>query len=151
MKYNAATVEDYINQLPKSRKEPIVKLRQTILKNLPKGFKEQILYGMISYVVPFSTYPDGHHVNPKLPLSFISLASQKNNISLYHSGVYVFPEVLAWFQQEYPKHIKTKLDMGKSCIRFKNMNNIPYDLIGELCQKITVDQFVRSYKDILEK
>ncbi|WP_034549582.1 DUF1801 domain-containing protein [Carnobacterium funditum] len=142
MQYEAKDVEDYIRQLPEDRKDPIEKLRQTIIDNLPEGFEETIIYGMIGYVVPHSIYPAGYHVDPKLPLSFIHLASQKNNISLYHSGIYLFPEILEWFQKEYPKHVKTKLDMGKSCIRFKNMNTIPYDLIGELCRKITLEDYL---------
>lgn len=147
MHYTAKDVEDYISQLPEDRKEPIEKIRQTILENLPPGFEETILYGMIGYVVPHSIYPAGYHVDPKLPLNFIGLASQKNNISLYHSGIYVFPEVLKWFEEEYPKHMTTKLDMGKSCIRFKNMKNIPYDLIGELCTKITLEEYVEMYEE----
>lgn len=118
MQYEAKTVEDYIRQLPEDRKEPIKKLRKVILENLPKGFEETISYGMIGYVIPHSIYPEGYHVNPKLPLNFIGLASQKNNISLYHSGVYIFPDILDWFIKEYPKYIDTKLDMDKSCIRF---------------------------------
>lgn len=147
MHYTAKNVEGYISQLPEDRKEPIEKIRQTILENLPPGFEETILYGMIGYVVPHSIYPAGYHVDPKLPLNFIGLASQKNNISLYHSGIYVFPEVLEWFQEEYPKHVTTKLDMGKSCIRFKNMKKIPYDLIGELCTKITLEEYVEMYEE----
>lgn len=151
MTYEAKTVEDYIGQLPEDRKEPIKKIRQSILKNIPSGFEETILYGMIGYVVPHSIYPAGYHVDPKLPLSFIGLASQKNNISLYHSGVYIFPEVLAWFQEEYSKHVKTKLDMGKSCIRFKNMKTIPYGLIGELCRKISVEEFIAKYEKTIKR
>ena len=150
MQYDAESVEDYIQQLPEDRKEPIERLRKVILDNLPEGFEETILYGMIGYVVPHSIYPEGYHVDPKLPLSFIGLASQKNNISLYHSGVYMFPEVLEWFEEQYPTYVKTKLDMGKSCIRFKNMQNIPYQLIGQLCEKITVAQYVSKYEENLQ-
>jgi len=149
MQYDAESVEDYIQQLPEDRKEPIERLRKVILDNLPEGFEETILYGMIGYVVPHSIYPEGYHVDPKLPLSFIGLASQKNNISLYHSGVYMFPEVLEWFEEQYPTYVKTKLDMGKSCIRFKNMQTIPYQLIGQLCEKITVAQYVSKYEENL--
>ncbi len=150
MQYDAESVEDYIQQLPEDRKEPIERLRKVILDNLPEGFEETILYGMIGYVVPHSIYPEGYHVDPKLPLSFIGLASQKNNISLYHSGVYMFPEVLEWFEEQYPTYVKTKLDMGKSCIRFKNMQTIPYQLIGQLCEKITVAQYVSKYEENLQ-
>lgn len=150
MQYEAKDVEDYIIQLPEDRKKAIEKIRQTILENIPPGFEETIIYGMIGYVVPHSIYPAGYHVDSKLPISFINLASQKNNISLYHSGVYMFPEVLEWFQEEYPKHVKTKLDMGKSCIRFKNMKTIPYDLIGELCRKITLEEFIDKYEESIK-
>lgn len=150
MQYDAESVEDYIQQLPEDRKEPIERLRKVILDNLPEGFEETILYGMIGYVVPHSIYPEGYHVYPKLPLSFIGLASQKNNISLYHSGVYMFPEVLEWFEEQYPTYVKTKLDMGKSCIRFKNMQTIPYQLVGQLCEKITVAQYVSKYEENLQ-
>ena len=150
MQYDAESVEDYIQQLPEDRKEPIERLRKVILDNLPEGFEETILYGMIGYVVPHSIYPEGYHVDPKLPLSFIGLASQKNNISLYHSGVYMFPEDLEWFEEQYPTYVKTKLDMGKSCIRFKNMQTIPYQLIGQLCEKITVAQYVSKYEENLQ-
>jgi hypothetical protein len=133
--------------LPEDRKQPIEKLRKIIIDNLPEGFEETIIYGMIGYVVPHSVYPPGYHVDPKKPLSFINLASQKNNISLYHSGIYIFPKVLEWFKEEYPKHVKTKLDIGKSCIRFKNMNSIPYDLLGELCRKITLEEYINKYEE----
>lgn len=148
MRYEANSVENYLSQLPDDRREAIEKLRKTIIENLPNGFEEIIAYGMIGYVVPHSIYPSGYHVNPKEPLHFISIASQKNNISLYHMGIYVFPDVLAWFQEEYPKHVKTKLDMGKSCIRFKNVNNIPYELIGELCRKISLEDYVDRYESV---
>lgn len=148
MRYEANSVENYLSQLPDDRREAIEKLRKTIIENLPNGFEEIIAYGMIGYVVPHSIYPSGYHVNPNEPLHFISIASQKNNISLYHMGIYVFPDVLAWFQEEYPKHVKTKLDMGKSCIRFKNVNNIPYELIGELCRKISLEDYIDKYESV---
>ena len=151
MQYEAKDVEDYIRQLPEDRKEPIEKIRKTIKDNLPKGFEETLIYGMIGYVIPHHIYPSGYHVTPELPLSFISLASQKNNISFYHSGIYVFPKLLEWFQNEYPKYVKTKLDMGKSCIRFKNMNTIPYNLIAELCRKITVEDYLNKYEENVKK
>ena len=151
MKYIAKDVQDYLGQVPEDRKEAMNKLRDVILNNLPIGFEEMILYDMISYVVPHSIYPAGYHVDQSLPLSFISLASQKNNISLYHSGLYVFPDLLAWFESEYALRVKTKLDMGKSCIRFKNMKTIPYDLIGELCQKVSAEAYLDQYKNNLKK
>lgn len=146
MKYEANSPEAYICQLPEDRKQAMDKLRITIKENLPTGFKETISYGMIGYVVPHSIYPSGYHVNPEEPLPFISIASQKNYVALYHMGIYTFPEVLAWLQQEYPKHVHTKIDMGKSCIRFKKMESIPYDLIAELCKKITLEDYLKKYE-----
>lgn len=146
MRYEANSPDDYISQLPEERQEVVSKLRAIINKNLPRGFKETMSYGMIGWVVPHSTYPDGYHCDPKLPLPFMNLASQKNFIAVYHSGVYASEELMKWFVSEYPNHAKRKLDMGKSCIRFKKMDDIPYDLIGELSSKITVDQWVETYE-----
>ncbi|MGB3161783.1 MAG: DUF1801 domain-containing protein [Carnobacterium sp.] len=151
MNYVSKDVEDYIRQLPEERKEPIEKLRETIRTNLPEGFEETLSYGMIGYVIPHSIYPAGYHVDPELPLTFIHIASQKNTISLYHSGIDSFPVILEWFQNEYPKYVKTKLDMGKSCIRFKNINTIPYKLIAELCRKITVSDYVEKYEEVIKR
>ena len=142
----ANNVNSYINELPKERVEYINKLRETITKNIPKGFEETMSYGMISYVVPHSLYPAGYHCDPKLPLPFVSVASQKNFIALYHMGIYANPELLNWFVTEYPKHSKSKLDMGKSCIRLKKMDDIPYQLIGELMQKITVNDWINLFE-----
>ena len=146
MKYQAHSPDEYIDQLPEDRKEVVSKLRDTIHKNLPKGFLETMSYGMIGWVVPHETYPDGYHCDPKLPLPFMNLASQKNFIAVYHSGVYAKEDLMEWFVSEYPKHAKRKLDMGKSCIRFKKMDDIPYDLIGELASKITVDEWIDTYE-----
>ena len=146
MRYEANSPDDYISQLPEERQEVVSKLRAIINKNLAKGFQETMSYGMIGWVVPHSTYPEGYHCDPKLPLPFMNLASQKNFIAVYHSGVYASEELMEWFVSEYPNHAKRKLDMGKSCIRFKKMDDIPYDLIGELSSKITVDQWVETYE-----
>lgn len=146
MNYTASSPEEYIDQLPEERKSVISKLRAVITKNLPKGFEEQISYGMLGFVVPHSLYPDGYHCDPKLPLPFINLASQKNFIAVYHSGIYADPKLHNWFVTEYPKHVKTKLDMGKSCIRFKKMETIPFELIGELCTKMTVNEWIARYE-----
>ncbi len=152
MQYKAESPEDYISQLPEERREVISGIRQQILENLPEGFEEQMSYGMLGYVVPHSIYPKGYHVKPELPLPFINLASQKNFIALYHSGLYADPALLEWFILEYPKHCKRKLDMGKSCVRFKYMEDIPYDLIGELSGKMTVQEWVSLYgKNISKK
>ena len=132
MQSEATTTEQYLNELPEDRKEPVKLLRQQILDNLPKGVEERMSYGMLGYVIPHSVYPDGYHCKPEEPLPLMSFASQKNSVNLYHSGIYAVPEIHDWFVAEYPKHCKTKLDMGKSCIRFKKVANIPYDLITPL-------------------
>ena len=110
----------------------------------------QISYGMLGFVVPHSLYPSGYHVNPELPLPFINLASQKNFIALYHSGIYADNVLMNWFTEEYPKHCTLKLDMGKSCIRFKNMNDIPYKLVAELCTKITAKDWISKYETTIK-
>lgn len=139
-------VKNYVEQLPEDRQVAINKLRKVIMDNLPDGFSETISYGMIGFVVPHSLYPAGYHCTPSEPLPFISLASQKNFISLYHMGIYAKPELLQWFTEEYPKHSKTKLDMGKSCIRFKKPEQIPYELIAELCTKMTPQEWIEIYE-----
>jgi len=151
MNSKAQTPEEIIRALPEERKEAMEKLRRTIKENLPAGFEEVISYGMVGYVVPHELYPPGYHVDPGLPLPFINIASQKNYIALYHMGIYTFPGVLAWFQEEYPKQVSTKLDMGKSCIRFKKLENIPYALIAELCRKISVQDYIGQYEAGLNK
>lgn len=145
MQYDAATVEEYIDLIPEDRKGPVSRLRQTVLDNLPEGFEEGILYKMIGYYVPHSIYPDGYHCSPELPLPFMNIASQKNFIALYHAGVYAHKDLLDWFVAEYPKHCKYKLDMGKSCIRFKKPEDIPYDLIAELVSKMSLEEWVNIY------
>ncbi len=151
MKSAANTPEEYINNLPDDRKQVMNTLRKTILDNLPKGFKETISYGMIGYVVPHLMYPDGYHCDPKLPLPFMSIASQKNFIAIYHMGLYANQKLMNWFLQEYPKHCDTKLDIGKSCIRFKKMDQIPFDLIGELSKKVTVKEWIATYEESFKK
>lgn len=146
MKIKASNPDEYIAQLPEDRQAAITKLRATINDNIPDGFEEQMSYGMLGWVVPHSIYPAGYHCDPKLPLPFINVASQKNFVALYHSAIYADPELLEWFTTEYPKHVKTKLDMGKSCIRFKKMENIPYELIAELIQKVTQKDWVANYE-----
>jgi uncharacterized protein YdhG (YjbR/CyaY superfamily) len=151
MNYNANSIEEYINLLPQERRVVIEKLRRTILQNLPKGFEEQMSYGMLGYVIPHSMYPAGYHVKPELPLPFINLASQKNFIALYHSGIYVKTELLDWFVSEYPNHCTRKLDMGKSCIRFKSMDDIPYGLIAKLCTKMSAQEWISLYEKNIKK
>ncbi|WP_339655757.1 DUF1801 domain-containing protein [uncultured Maribacter sp.] len=151
MKYAANSLIDYIDQLPQERREVIEKIRAVILRNLPQGFEEQLSHGMLGYVVPHSVYPPGYHVNPELPLPFINLASQKNFIALYHSGIYADTNLLDWFITEYPKYCKLKLNMGKSCIRFKNLDDIPYKLIAELCTKMTTKEWITLYEKNIKK
>ncbi|MBC8080687.1 MAG: DUF1801 domain-containing protein [Gorillibacterium sp.] len=146
MRYEVNTPEEYISQLSEDRQEVIEKLRNTIKENLPIGFEETISYGMIGYVVPHSIYPSGYHVNPKEPLPFMSIASQKSFIALYHMGIYMDSTVLTWFMEEYPLHVRTKLDMGKSCVRFRKLDTIPYELIGELSRKISVEDYIKKYE-----
>ncbi len=146
MQSKALTTEEYYQSLPEERKEAMTQLRRILKENLPKGFEETMAYGMPGFVVPHSIYPNGYHVSPKEPLPFISLASQKNFIALYHMGIYADQEVLKWFQLSYSEQVPTKLDMGKSCIRFKNTKHIPYDLIAELAQKITVEDWIKMYE-----
>ncbi|WP_442265170.1 DUF1801 domain-containing protein [Tenacibaculum sp. ZS6-P6] len=151
MKYEANTPQEYIDQLPEERQSVIQQLRDVIKKHLPEGFEEGINYNMIGYYVPHSIYPDGYHCDPKLPLPFMNIASQKNSVNLYHSGIYANPEIHDWFVSEYPKHCKQKLDMGKSCVRFKKLDDIPYELIGELCSKITVEDWISTYEKNVKK
>lgn len=151
MRYEANSPEEYIAQLPEERQEIIQRIRKTILDNLPEGFEETMNYGMIGYVVPHSLYPEGYHCTPELPLPFMSIASQKNFVGLYHMGIYSDQKLLKWFQEEYPRHCKRKLDMGKSCIRFKYMDDLPYDLIGELTRKISVQDWIDTYESEIKK
>ena len=150
MQYKATSPEDYISQVPEERQSTLKKLRKVINANLPKGFEEGIQYGMIGYYVPHSIYPDGYHCTPTKPLPFMSFASQKNSVNLYHSGIYAKPELHDWFVNEYPKHCKRKLDMGKSCIRFKKLDEIPFDLIGELSTKLSVDEWIKIYESAIK-
>ena len=151
MQSKATTVESYLNDLTEERKEVINQLRKVIFKNLPKGFAEGMGYGMIGYFVPHSIYPNGYHCDPKQPLPFLSMASQKNFIALYHMGIYMNPALMNWFTAEYAKRVKGKLDMGKSCIRFKKMDQIPFDLIGELASKMTVKEWIDCYEKALKR
>ena len=151
MTSNAKTPEEYINTLPQDRKEAITKLRNVILDNLPKGFSETMGYGMLAYVIPHSIYPDGYHCDPKTPLPFMSVASQKNFVAVYHMGIYADKELFDWFVNEYPKYSNRKLDMGKSCIRFKKIEEIPYKLIGELASKMAPKKWIKIYETAIKK
>ncbi|MCH7827028.1 MAG: DUF1801 domain-containing protein [Bacteroidetes bacterium] len=151
MQSKVKTVKEYIDSLPADRKKTVLKLRQSVKKNLPKGFKEEMSYGMIGYVVPHSLYPEGYHCNPKLPLPFINIASQKNFIALYHMGVYSDKKLLDWFTKEWKKQTDLKLDMGKSCIRFKKIDRIPYELMGILASKMTPGNWIKLYESSIKR
>ncbi len=146
MQSKANSVEEYLKEVPTERQIPMKKLRDIIKKNIPKGFKENMGYGMMGYEVPHSIYSDGYHCDPKQPLPFMGLASQKNFIAIYHMGIYADKKLYDWFVDEYAKVCKTKLDMGKSCIRLKKMDDIPFELIGELAKKMTVNDWINLYE-----
>ncbi|MFN8250335.1 MAG: DUF1801 domain-containing protein [Ferruginibacter sp.] len=146
MQSKASTVDAYLAELPEDRQKAINELRKVIKKNLPKGFQECMSYGMIGYVVPHSKYPPGYHCDPKLPLPFLNIASQKNFIAVYHMGVYADEKLLKWFTAEHAKASAKKLDMGKSCMRYKKPEDIPYKLIGELAARITPEKWIALYE-----
>jgi uncharacterized protein YdhG (YjbR/CyaY superfamily) len=151
MTSKATTPDQYVAELPADRKEAMTELRKVISKNMPKGFREEMNYGMLGYVVPHTLYPAGYHCDPKLPLPFMCVASQKNFIAVYHMGIYAKPDLLKWFQDEFPKHSNKKLDMGKSCIRFKKPGDIPFKLFGELAKKMTVKDWISTYESAFIK
>lgn len=142
----AETPEEYIKELPEDRQKIIEKLRTIILKNIPSGFEETMSYGMIGYVVPHSVYPDGYHADQTQPLPFINIASKKNHVALYHMGIYSDESLKSWFTSEYKKRVGKEPDIGKSCIRLKKSESIPYDLIGELVTKMSADDWVSLYE-----
>ncbi len=146
MKIKANNILEYKKNVPEDKKDVFDKLMKTVRENIPKGFSEELSYGIPAWVVPHSLYPKGYHCSPELPLPFVSIASQKNFIALYHMGIYATPELLDWFMKEYPKHSKRKLDMGKSCIRFKKMDDIPFELIGDLMRKINPKEWMEKYE-----
>ena len=151
MQSKSNTVAEYVKELPADRQQTIEQLRSVIKKNLPKGFKEEMNYGMIGYVIPHSLYPAGYHCKPTDPLPFMNVASQKNFIAVYHMGLYADPILMKWFMTEYPKHSTQKLDMGKSCIRFKKPDQIPFKLIGELTSKMNPAQWIALYEKAFRK
>lgn len=140
------SVEAYIASLSDERRPVVERLRETIINALPPGFAETMQYGMISYVVPHTLYPGGYHVDPSLPLPFLSIASQKYGIGLYHMGLYASPELMEWFRQAYSEAVPTNLDIGKSCVRLKNLNTIPFDVIGALASKMSVQDWIDRYE-----
>jgi len=151
MQSKSNTVAEYVKELPADRQQTIEQLRSVIKKNLPKGFKEEMNYGMIGYVIPHSLYPAGYHCKPTDPLPFMNVASQKNFIAVYHMGLYADPILMKWFMTQYPKHSTQKIDMGKSCIRFKKPDQIPFKLIGELTSKMNPAQWIALYEKAFRK
>jgi uncharacterized protein YdhG (YjbR/CyaY superfamily) len=151
MTSKTSTPDQYIAELPDDRKEAFSKLRKVISDNLPTGFVETISYGMIGYVVPHTIYPSGYHCDPKLPLPFVAIASQKNFVAIYHMGIYADPKLMDWFVSEYPKYTHAKLDMGKSCIRFKKPEQIPFELMGTLITKMSVNDWINLYETSYKK
>lgn len=151
MQSTALTPDQYISELPEDRRNVIEKLRKVSLDNLPDGFKEGMGYGMMGYVVPHEIYPKGYHCNPKDPLPFFGFASQKNSVNMYHMALYSDKKLHDWFVSEFPNHSKARLDMGKSCVRFKKFDDIPYDLIGQLLTKITVEDWITMYEKVLKR
>lgn len=151
MQSNASTPDEYMEQLPEERQNVIKRLREVALQYMPHGFEEVMNYGMMGYVVPHSIYPNGYHCDPKQPLPFYGFASQKGSVNIYHMGIYADKKLHDWFVNEYPKHVKTKLDMGKSCIRFKKLDTIPYELIAQLMAKMTVEQWIALYEKNLKR
>ncbi|MDA8529510.1 DUF1801 domain-containing protein [Schleiferiaceae bacterium] len=151
MTIKARTIAEYVKQIPEDRQQVFEKLLSILRENLPPGFQECLSYGMPAFSVPHSLYPKGYHVSPKVALPFISIASQKNFIAFYHMGLYATPELNSWWQEEYPKYSKRKLDMGKSCVRFKKMDDIPFELIQELAQKVSPEEWIATYEKQLKK
>lgn len=146
MQSKAKTVAEYLKELPEDRRNAISKIRAVIRKNLPKGYEEQMIYGMIGYVVPHKVYPAGYHVNPETPVPFASLASQKNYIALYLMTLYQKGGIEEWFRERF-RAAGRKLDMGKSCVRFKKLEDVPLDIIGEAIAKVPVAEFIRRYEE----
>ena len=151
MKEWGKAMEAYLEQVDEKWRDSFTKLADVIATNIPEGFELTMNYDMISYVVPLSTYPKGYHVTANTPLPFISLAAQKRHIAVYHMGIYADTALLSWFQEEYAKRVPTKLNMGKSCIRFSSAKNIPYDLIGELVSKMTPGEWITRYEGALNE
>ncbi|AZA51990.1 DUF1801 domain-containing protein [Chryseobacterium sp. G0201] len=151
MQIKADSVEDYISKIPEERQDIFKKIFDTITDNLPEGFQKGVSYGMVGWDVPLETYPAGYHCTPGSSLPFMGLASQKNFIAFYHMGMYAKPELLDWFVAEFPKYSKRKLDMGKSCVRFKKMDDIPLELLAEVSKKMTVEDWINTYEANFKK
>lgn len=151
MRIEAKDLEDYISKCPEDRQDALNKIANAVRENLDSEFSEALSYGFPGWVVPHSVYPDGYHCKPAEPLPFMSMASQKNFIAFYHMGIYADEKLMAWFLKEYPKHSSKKLDMGKSCIRFKKIEDIPFKLLGELASKMTAQQWINIYEEKIKR
>ena len=151
MKANGTTVMDILSNIPSDKAEHFNQLHDIIVKNLPIGFEAGISYGGLGYVIPHTLYPAGYHCKPIEPLPFAGISSQKNSINFYHMGMYSDPLLYEWFVTEYPKHSKQKLDIGKSCVRFKKLDDIPFKLIGELMRKMSAQEWINLYESKLKK
>jgi hypothetical protein len=150
MQSKSKTVKEYLAELPAERRSAIQTVREVILKNLPKGYEEVMQYGMIGYVVPHSVYPPGYHCDPKQPLPFACLASQKNHMAIYFMNIYGHKETEAWFRQAYKASGK-KLDMGKSCVRFKKLEDLPLEVIGQAVAKTPVKNYIEYYEKVIKR
>lgn len=151
MRSEAKTPDEYLASLPDDRREGMAKLREVINRNIPEGFHENMGYGMMGWEVPHSIYPAGYHCDPKQPLPFMGIASQKNNFAIYHMGIYRDEALYNWFVEQWPKYSSKKLDMGKSCIRIKKAEDIPFELIGKLAKKMTVKKWIKLYEEMLKR
>ena len=150
MRSDATTVDQYLAELPVERREAIAALRKVILKNLPKGYEEAMEYGMIGYHVPHSIYPAGYHCNPKQPLPFAALASQKNHMAFYLMCMYGDTDYEKWFREAWAASGK-KLDMGKSCIRFKKLEDVPLDVVAAAVRKVPVKTYLEFYESVINR
>lgn len=144
----AKTVEEYLASLPEDRRTAISAVRQVILENLPKGYEEGMQYGLIGYFVPHSLYPKGYHCDPKQPLNYAGLGSQKNHMALYLMCAYGDTEIDAWFRDAYAKSGK-KLDMGKACVRFKKLDDLPLDVVGKVIAMVPPEKYIARVESIL--
>ena len=151
MQSHATSVRAYLDSLPAQQQAVMSKIRDTILENLPEGFSEIMAYRMITYVVPHTRYPAGYHVDPRQPLPFLSLAARENYIAFYHMGLYADPDLLSWFTREYLRLVKKKPDMGKSCLRFKKEQEIPYTLMADLLGSMSPEAYIQLYESTVKR
>lgn len=147
---SAKTVKEYLAELPEDRRNAIEAVRKTILENLPEGYEEIMQYGMVSYVVPLSLYPDGYLGKKDTPLPYACLASQKNHMAVYLMNIYGDKAAEKWFKEEYKKSGK-RIDIGKSCVRFKKLENLPLEVIGQAVARTPVKKYIELYEKSRKK